>query len=210
MALETAQIWEKHPLIACHDCDLLYRMHPLQYGQRATCARCGTLLYRKKKNSIDRTLTITLAGLVLFILANVYPFLTFKMKGRVQESILFTGVQELYAQDFLILAVLVLGASIVFPMVRILSMLYVLIPLKFNRRPWKAALAFRAVETLTPWAMMDVYLLGVFVGYVKLIELATLVPGVALYSFMALIVVMAASGAALDPEEVWHKLEAAR
>ena len=34
--------------------------------------------------------------------------------------------------------------------------------------------------------MMDVYLLGVIVAVVKLADLATLVPGVAIYSFVEL------------------------
>ncbi len=199
-----------YALLACHDCDLLHRTRPLRHGERATCSRCGALLYGKKRDSLDHTLTLTLAALILFTLANVLPFLTFKMEGRVQESILFSGVKELYAQDMWALAVLVLAVSIVFPLVKIFGLVYVLVPLKLNRRPWKASLLFRTVERLHPWAMMDVFMLGVLVAFVKLADFATLVPGVALYSFAALIVIMAATDAGLDSHTVWEKLEAAR
>ena len=194
-------------LIACHECDLLFRKQPLRYGERANCWRCGGFLYQNKKDSLDRTLTLTLASLILFVLANVYPFMTFKLHGRVQESLLITGVFELNDQGLWPLAVLVFVVSIAFPLARILGMLYVLFPLKFNRRPWKGAVTFRFIETVVPWAMMEVYMLGVLVAYVKLIDLATIVLGIALYSFTGLIILTAAAGATLDPEVVWEKLE---
>jgi len=196
-----------HSLIACHDCDFLYRKHPLRYGERATCSRCGALLYQKKRDSLDRTLTLSLTALILFVLANVYPFMTFKISGRVQVSHLITGVEELYEQGFMELAVVVLLASILLPLIKILGTLYILLPLKLNRRSWKAPQIFRFIEALGPWAMMEVYLLGVIVAYVKLIDMATIVLGIALYSFMALILLVAAAGATLDSEEVWERLE---
>jgi len=196
-----------HSLIACHDCDFLYRKHPLRYGERATCKRCGALLYQKKRDSLDRTLTLSLTALILFVLANVYPFMTFKIGGRVQVSHLITGVEELYEQGFMELAVVVLLASILLPLIKILGTLYILLPLKLNRRSWKAPQIFRFIEALGPWAMMEVYLLGVIVAYVKLIDMATIVLGIALYSFMALILLVAAAGATLDSEEVWERLE---
>jgi paraquat-inducible protein A len=65
---------------------------------------------------------------------------------------------------------------------------------------------FRSTEVLHRWAMMEVYLLGVIVAYVKLTDLARLELGIAVYSFVALIVVMVAAEAALDPRKVWERL----
>ncbi len=194
------------PLIACHDCGLLHHEQPLPEGAAAKCARCGAVLYRRRRDSLDRTLMLTLTGLVLFVLANVYPFMTFRMEGREQQSTLITGVKELYDADLWILAAVVLCASILLPLLKLLGTLYVVLPLKLNRRPWQLAWALRVVETLHPWAMMEVYLLGVLVAYVKLVELATIELGIALYSFVALIVVMAAADASLDPRIVWDRL----
>ena len=194
-------------LIACHDCDLLYHKRPLQAGEKARCGRCGALLYQHKRNSLNRTLTLTMAGLVMFVLANVYPLLAFKMQGRVEVNELFSGVKELYVQGFWELAVVVFCVSILAPLLKMLSLLCVLLPLKFNRQPWKLATVFRLVEVLGPWAMTEVYMLGVFVAIVKLSDIATIVPGTALYAFAALIVLMAAADAALDPDIIWDRLE---
>jgi len=194
-------------LIACHECDLLHQSQPLPPGGTARCARCGAVLYRRKPNSLDRVLALTVAGLVLFIVANAYPFLTFRLEAQKQETTLITGVMELYAQDMWIVAGVVLLTSILLPLLELVGMLYVLLPLKFNRRPWKLQLLFRLVRSFKPWGMMEVFMVGILVAFVKLSKMATIIPGVALYAFMMLIFVLAASAAALDPHIVWHRLE---
>ncbi|GJL60911.1 MAG: hypothetical protein NPIRA03_37680 [Nitrospirales bacterium] len=165
------------------------------------------MLYAKKRDSFEHTIILALASLIFFTLANFFPFMTFELNGRVQVSLLSTGVQEFFERDMWELGILVLCASIIFPALKILGMLYVLGPLEFNRRPWHAALVFRMVEHCRTWAMMDVYLLGVIVAVVKLSDLANLVPGVAIYSFVALIFTLAAADSALDTHMVWEKME---
>ena len=54
--------------------------------------------------------------------------------------------------------------------------------------------------------MMEVYVLGVIVAYVKLTEFAHLELGIAVYSFVALILTMVAAESALDPRQVWQRL----
>jgi paraquat-inducible protein A len=194
-------------LIACHECDLLQQSRALPMGATARCPRCGAVLYRRKRNSLDRVLALTIAGLMLFIVANVYPFLTFRLEAQIQETTLITGIIELYNQGMWIVAGVVLLTSIVMPLLELTGMLYVLLPLKFNRRPWKLPLFFRTIRIFKPWGMMEVFMVGILVAFVKLSKMASIIPGIALYAFMVLIFVLAASAAALDPHIVWDRLE---
>jgi paraquat-inducible protein A len=195
------------PVIACHECDLLHQRRPLPPDGTARCIRCGAVLYRHKRNSLDRVLALTVAGLILFIIANVYPFLTFRLETQIQETNLFTGVMELYQQGMWIVAGVVLLTTIVMPLLELTGMLFVLVPLKLQRRPRKLALLFRAVRTFQPWGMMEVFMIGILVAVVKLVKMASIIPGMALYAFMVLIFVLAASAAALDPHIVWKELD---
>jgi paraquat-inducible protein A len=194
-------------LIACHECDLLHQSQPLPSGGTARCIRCGAKLYSRKRNSLDRVLALTIAGLVLFCVANAYPFLTFRLEAQVQETTLISGVIELYNQGMWIVAGVVLLTSILMPLLELTGMLYVLLPLKFNLRSWKLPLFFRLVRSFKPWGMMEVFMLGILVAFVKLAKMATLIPGIALYAFMVLIFVLAASAASLDPHIVWDRSE---
>jgi paraquat-inducible protein A len=194
-------------VIACHECDLLHQRRPLPPDGTARCVRCGAALYRRKRNSLNRVLALTVAGLILFIIANVYPFLTFRLEAQIQETNLITGVMELYQQGMWIVAGVVLLTTIVMPLLELTGMLFVLVSLKLGRRPWKLALLFRAVRSFRPWGMMEVFMIGILVAVVKLVKMASIIPGTALYAFMVLIFILAASAAALDPHIVWKKLD---
>jgi len=194
-------------VIACHECDLLHQRRSLPPDGTARCVRCGAALYRRKRNSLDRVLALTVAGLILFIIANVYPFLTFRLEAQIQKTNLITGVMELYQQGMWIVAGVVLVTTIVMPLFELTGMLLVLVPLKLGRRPWKLALLFRTIRSFRPWGMMEVFMIGILVAVVKLVKMANIIPGMALYAFMVLIFVLAASAAALDPHIVWKKLD---
>ncbi len=197
-------------LTACHDCDLLFPTPHLRKGEKASCPRCGALLFEHKGNSLDHSLALALTSLVLFVLANVNTLLTMRIAGKVQTGSIISGVQELYNQGFWEIAVLVFVVSILAPLLKILCIFYVLAPLRLGFRPPYATRVFRIFETLHPWAMTEVYMLGILVAVVKLADLASLEPGIALYSFAALIVAMAATDASLENHEIWDRLEDTR
>ena len=196
------------PVIACHECGLIQRMRPLPVGARACCGRCGAVLYRERRDSLHRVLMLTFAALILFVLAHAFPFMTFKLEGREQLSTLLSGVVGLFRDGMWPLAALVLCAASLFPLLKLLGNLCVLLPLHFGRAPPFVTRVFRWIEVIHPWAMMEVYLLGVIVAYVKLTDLARLELGIAIYAFVALIVVMVAADATLDPRQVWRRFGA--
>jgi paraquat-inducible protein A len=193
-------------LIACHECDLLNKFLSLPKGCIARCSRCGAVLYRHKTNSIDRTLALTITGLILFVIANVYPFLGFKLGTQMHETTLITGVRELYHQGMWPLATVVLFTIIVIPAAQLMGLFYVLVPLRLNRRSWKIKDTFRFIQYLQPWAMMEVFMLGILVSVVKLSSKASILPGIAMFAFMVLIFILAASIYTLDPHMVWKRL----
>jgi len=168
------------------------------------------VLYRHKPNSINRTLALSLAGLVLFMLANAYPFLALKMESQIHQTNLITGIIVLYTQGMQPLAILVLLTTILAPLAQLLGMLYVLLPLKHDRVPPKFAPIFRFLRILETWSMMEVFMLGILVSVVKLAKMAQIVPGVAIFSFFGLIVVLTAATVSLDPHEMWHRWEKLR
>lgn len=193
-------------LVACNECDLLYRLRPVAPGEVVRCARCGAVLHAGKRNSLERTLALVLAALVLFLLANAFPLLGLKEAGQVQETTLLSGVLELYQQDLWGVGTLVLLTTVLVPMVVIVGLLYVLLPLHWGRVPWQLARVFRLVRLLQPWGMLEVFMVGLLVSMVKLAKTAEILPGVALYSFAALVLVLAGSMTTLDPQAVWGKV----
>jgi paraquat-inducible protein A len=81
------------------------------------------------------------------------------------------------------------------------------LPLKLERVPWKLGGVFRFVRSIEPWGMMEVFMLGILASVVKLAQMASIIPGISMYAFAALIVVIAAAAASLDPRIVWERVE---
>ena len=96
------------------------------------------------------------------------------------------------------------------PLARLLATVWVLACLRLRHRPQGLATVFRWAETLRPWSMIEVFLLGVFVAYTRLVALATVHVGIALYALGGLMLLMVAADAALDPEAVWQALDDGR
>jgi paraquat-inducible protein A len=193
-------------LIACHECDLIHQLGAVPPGGSARCVRCGTALYRPKRDSINRTLALALAGLILYIIANTNPFLGFKIGSQVRETILATGIYQLYQQDMKMIATIVLFTVVLVPAIYLVSMLYILVPLQMNLVPRHLAGVFRLLGFLKPWGMMEIFMLGILVSAVKLGKMATIIPGEALFAFMALIFVQAAMAVTLDSHLIWERL----
>ncbi len=189
---------------ACHECDVIHRIKPLPGKGAAHCVRCGAVLYKHKPNSLERTLAFAFAGLILFILANSFPFLGLKIGSQVRETTLITGIYELYVQGMQLIAILVLLTTILVPFTQMVCLLYVLLPLKFHRLPKGLPLVFRFVNSVRPWGMMEVFMIGILVSLVKLAGMARIIPGISLYSFLALIFVLAAMTVSLDNHRIWH------
>ena len=194
-------------LIACHACDLLQRRVALPVGASARCPRCGEVLYRNRPNSIERTLAFALAGVVLFLVANTFPFLSLEIQGQVTRTTLWSGTKELYDHGRPLVAILVGITTIVAPALQLLGLLYVLVPIKFGRTPRHLATVMRTLESWHPWAMMEIFMLGILVAMVKLASMAEIVLGTAIWAFAVLIVVLAAAMSSFEPDLAWQRLE---
>jgi paraquat-inducible protein A len=199
-----------HPLIACHECDLLQRETTLPPGGIARCRRCGAELYRDRPNSVDRSLAYALGAVVLFVVANAFPIVGLKMGGNFIQTTLFGGVRSLYTQDMRLVAGLVFLTTIVAPFAELAALTYLLLPLKFNRIPRWMAPVIRALQLVHAWSMVEVFMLGLLVALVKLAHIASVVPGIALWSFGGLMLLLAAAGGAFDARALWARAEAAR
>jgi len=193
-------------LIACHACDGLHRIVAVPVRGKALCRRCGALLYRNMPRSLDHSAALYLAAMILFLLANTFPFVALQYGDRIEQSLLISGGFALQQAKMGEIGLLVLLTSVVFPFLTICGMLYLLLPLRFGLRPPGMTPVWRMVRTLNPWSLIGVFMLGLLVSVVKLQDLAAIVPGVAFYAFIGLLVVSSAAVASFDPAALWPRM----
>jgi paraquat-inducible protein A len=198
-------------LIACHECDLLQRPPPLGADTVARCRRCLSLLYRPTDDNIDRPLAFTLSATILFVIANIFPIVGLELQGQNTTATLIGTAQALYQQqDMKLLGALVFFTTVLVPGLQLTAMSYLLISLRIGHIPRMLALALRVLQAVRPWGMVEVFILGLLISIVKLRGVATVVPGIALWTFGGLLMMIAAAIASFDARAIWSKQDLRR
>jgi paraquat-inducible protein A len=191
-------------LTACHECDLLQREPMLPPGGVACCRRCNAVLFRQTPGSLERALAYSLGAAIFFIIANVFPIVGLEVQGIANATSLYGAVETMWKHDMENVAALVFVTTILIPAMEMSLMLYVLLPLKLGKMPQGLAQILRVLQSVRPWSMTQVFILGVLVALVKLQHLAHVVPGIALWSFGGLILTLTAAIASFNTHELWN------
>jgi paraquat-inducible protein A len=197
-------------LVACPECDCLQREVPVPEHGRAECARCGAELYRNKPDSMDRTLAFLLGAAMLFLVANAFPIMRLDANGLENSSTLAGTAWALHREGMTSVAVLVFATAVLAPALEVGLMLFLLVPLRFGIVPRALPLAFRVVNAIRPWGMVEVFMLGALVALVKLRHIATVHPGAALYAMAGFIMLLSAGAASFESRALWQRVEELR
>jgi len=194
-------------LVACPDCDLVQRLPDLPVGATARCPRCDRELWRRRADSLNRTLALTLAAALLYVVAQAVPMLGLSAVGHQASTTVIEGAQHLWQDGREIVATLVLFTTVVAPALHIGFMLVIVLAARRARVPHWVGTLLRHHPRASLWSMLEVMMLGVLVALVKIADYATVIPGLAMYSLGGLVFVLAAIQSAFDPREVWARVE---
>lgn len=214
-------------LICCGTCELAcrpagsdaHRCPDARRGPDARCPRCGGALHRRKPDSLARTAALTLSALVFYVPANVFPVLTVIQTGRGSPSTILSGVWELAVDGDWSLAVIVFGASVAVPVLKILGLGAMLL-IVLRRQPGQphrpgrqhshrdrylrqATALYRVIAVIGRWSMIDVFMESILSALVQFGSVAqvTTEPGALAFAATVLLTIFAAEG--FDPRLMW-------
>ena len=194
-------------LVACPHCDLLQRLPDLAPSASARCPRCDRELWRRREDSLDRTLALTIAAAMLLVVANAVPMLGLSAVGRQSFTTVFGGAVQLWNDGRELVAGLVLFTAVVAPALQVGFMLAIVLGAQRERAPRWVGTLLRLHPTTSTWSMIEVMMLGVLVALIKIADYAKVIPGLALFVLGVLIFLLAAIQASFDPREVWSRVE---
>jgi len=193
---------EHDNLIACHECDTLFRKPRLVGRTVARCPRCGAALYSGVSRKLDSICAMTLGALITFLIAQGFPIVELETNGITSQTTLFGALVALWTEDMQIVAIMVFCSTILFPLTELVALLYVLIPLRAGYVPPAFNRVLRAIQFVRPWGMIEVFMLGALITIVKMVSLARVIPEAALFAFGAL-TLMFAVVVTFDPRILW-------
>jgi paraquat-inducible protein A len=191
----------------CPDCGRFQVVPALSTGNTARCLQCGAVLRRAHHDPLGRALALHLAALAMLGVAGFMSLMTVSTGGMNLSADLLSGPRGLHRHGLWELALVVLFTTAIAPFLRLACTTYILIGLGLRRPPRHLRRLFAWLEHLRPWSMVEVYLLGVFVAYVKLVDLVHIEIGPALYALGALMLTMVVADAVLDRQTVWEGME---
>jgi paraquat-inducible protein A len=190
----------------CRGCGLFQTVPALTPGMTAQCVRCPTTLRRTTAHRLDHIIALTVAAFVLLVIMCTTTLMSVETAGISRTANLFSGPQELVRRNMAALGAVVVFVTVLAPLCRLVGTLYVLIRLHERTPPRHLRRVFALAERLRPWSMIDVFVFGVFVAYVKLGALVTIGLMAGVYALLALTFVLVWMDSALDREAVWERL----
>lgn len=160
-----------------------------------------------RRANINFPLACAIAGLLFYSFALIAPFMEIDAYGRFALARIETGPIRLTDAGWGLVGALVFAVTLIVPVMKLSIVIATLLGIETHlpKRPLRAL--FRWYAPLSPWAMIDVYLLGFLVAYTRLTGMFTVHLDTALYALIGLMVAMAAVDASLDQEVIWRRLD---
>ena len=188
-------------LCRCHDCGKLEQISK----NGLLCTRCGCHLDARLPHSFQRTLALLLSGVALYIPANLFPIMTVTKLGVGEPHTILGGIIALIHSDMLPIAMLVLVASILVPLLKLLGLSLLLLCVHFrwqvNAKRWTQM--YRVISFVGRWSMLDIFMISILVSLVNLGSVAQVIAGSAATAFGAVVVLTMFAAKSFDPRLIW-------
>jgi paraquat-inducible protein A len=190
-------------LVSCETCSLISR--PADLREPGYCPRCGGELTWRRHHSIQYTWALVVAAAICYIPANVLPVLTTNALGSTDSDTIMGGVLLLYNTGSWPLALVVLVASVMVPLGKLVGLTYLLITVQRGSLGGARdrTRLYRMVEFIGRWSMLDVFVDTFTVALVQLQPLMSVEPGPGVLFFAAVVVLTMLAAESFDPRLIW-------
>ncbi|MEI6895616.1 MAG: paraquat-inducible protein A [Colwellia sp.] len=187
-------------------CPKCYKLNNLS-AEPQYCSRCHGSFYQRKNNSLQRTLAWSIAALIAFIPANLYPIMIVYQLGIGTEATILSGIGEFIDHGLYPIAVIIFTASIIVPLIKIIG-LFVLVykaHTGIRLKPNKHSKIYHILERLGPWSMLDVFVVALMITVVELGFITSVAAGPAINYFTLTVIFSMFAATSFDARLLWDK-----
>ncbi|MEM1074532.1 MAG: paraquat-inducible protein A [Pseudomonadota bacterium] len=186
-------------LVGCHDCGSVHD------ANQSTCRICNAPLQSRRKNSTQKAWAWLITGVLFLIPGNLFPLLINSILGSTSGHTILEGVILFYEAGNYTVALVILVASFVLPIAKILIIAFLLLSIEFR---WavdhhKRLIMYEFIELVGRWSMIDIFVVALLVGLVQLGPVATIQPAIGCLAFAASVICTMLSAQSIDPKLIW-------
>jgi len=189
--------------IICHRCHTLHKEITIQDGSKACCRECKTVLYRYDSKLAEHGLALSISALIFFVLANFFPLVKIEILGHAQFITIIKTISSLFENGFFIVGLILSFLIFVFPLmiITIYMTIFLLLKLKKGEKSSKELLIL--LSHISPWSMMDIFLVSILVALVKLIGYAQIHMGIAFWTLIVFVLLDIYLTRTIHISEIW-------
>ena len=193
-------------LVSCHLCQLVVRRSRRKSGVQL-CPRCGSELHSRVPGSVSRTWALLIASMILYIPANTLPIMQTTWLGEASGSTILAGVVHFIEENDWMLAMVIFTASVLVPVLKMLSLLYLLLSLRRTGRlhTLHRARLHKLTELVGRWSMVDVFVIGILTALVQMGMLSSIEPGLGALAFAAVVILTMLAAESFDTRLLWDQ-----
>lgn len=187
----------------CKYCAHVIPLASAEEIKEVDCERCGQKTNPYQPKSVAATLAFSLTALILYIPANLYPFMSMKLYGNHSSSTIWGGVVALSEDGSWAIAIVVLLASIVIPFIKLLILFYLSFSARKKENPIFKTKLYHIVEAVGRWSMLDIFILAILVTIMKLAPWTEVEPELGSYLFLGVVIFTMLASGQFDPKVLW-------
>lgn len=190
-------------ILPCHDCGTLWQ----GAAQGVPCGCCGATLHQRKPGSLQRTWALLITAAILYIPANVLPVMQTRTLLDTQDDTILSGVIYFWVTGSYGLAAIVFIASFLVPLFKLATLLLITATAQQHSswRRMERTQLYRIIEAIGRWSMLDVFVIALLAGLVRLQGLAEITAGWGIVAFGAVVVLTMLASLSFDPRLAWDE-----
>lgn len=190
-------------LLGCHICGMVSRSADNEETQR--CPQCHSVLHSRIPHSLVRTWSLLITAMILYIPANILPVMETTYLGETTVDTIISGVILFIEEGDWLVAGIIFGASIMIPILKMASLLYLLISIhrRCVVRKRQRALLYRVTELVGRWSMVDVFVVGLLTALVHMGLISNIYPGMGIMAFAGVVILTMLAAINFDSRLIW-------
>ena len=192
-------------LCSCHHCGRVWENVP----EDARCGGCDSVLKLRKTDSLNRTWAFLIAACIMYIPANLLPVMVTSTLLDEQRDTIMSGIVYFWESGSWSLALIVFIASFLVPLFKLVALLILTVSAR-RRSSWQRlqrAKLYRVVEIIGRWSMLDVFVVSLLAGLVKIEGFANISAGFGVAAFASVVVLTMLASLSFDPRLIWDSAD---
>lgn len=194
-------------IVQCHECQLDFKLPSMPHKHQALCPRCQASYTVFRRDANQKVIAFSVSALIFFVASLSFNFLSFSANGQYQSIDILGSLLVLVEQDYALLALVQGVCMLILPVMILLCLLYLLVPLSLGFNPTKGASMLTLIYLLLPWAMAEIFLVGVLVSVIKILSMAEIDIGLSFYAYVLFVLCMTSSFYFLDKYQLQQSLQ---